>query len=167
MPARKLRVVPFHPAATLDHQADEPVVYRQYEAVGQELADHSGYLIVGGHDAEVTADDLGEVARARGGIAGKANSPGKPGQHRARSTRAAARIGDLEHPVMIFHTQSRVPISVLHLPFFNPSEHCHRSGPSLKRFTHDIALQTGARFGGEEVRQAVEIAWRYWVYERH
>src|SRR5580693_2111126 len=167
MPARKLRVVPFHPAATLDHQADEPVVYRQYEAVGQELADHSGYLIVGGHDAEVTADDLGEVARARGGIAGKANSPGKPGQHRARSTRAAARIGDLEHPVMIFQTQSRVPISVLHLPFFYPAERCHCSGPILKCVLLAVRHHSGARFGGEEVRQDAEIAWRYRIYERH
>src|SRR5580692_5755610 len=169
MPARKLRVVPFHPAATLDHQADEPVVYRQYEAVGQELADHSGYLIVGGHDAEVTADDLGEVARARGGIAGKANSPGKPGQHRARSTRAAARIGDLEHAIMIFHTQSRVPTSVLHLPFTDRLDYRLDTWRIRCRslYVAHVLQWTGARFGGEEVRQVVEIAWRYRVHERH
>src|SRR5580693_26476 len=152
MPARKLRVVPFHPAATLDHQADEPVVYRQYEAVGQELADHSGYLIVGGHDAEVTADDLGEVARARGGIAGKANSPGKPGQHRARSTRAAARIGDLERAVMIFHPQYGTSAACLNLPFTD----CLDYGLSTWRigyrslYVAHVLQWTGARFGGEE-----------------
>jgi hypothetical protein len=105
MPTWELIVAGYRGRASLEDYTYESSIYRQYEAVGQELADHSGYLIVGGRDAEVTADDLGEVARARGGIAGKANSPGKPGQHRARSTRAAARIGDLEHPVMIFHTK--------------------------------------------------------------
>src|SRR5580704_14575508 len=167
MPTWELIVAGYRGRASLEDYTYESSIYRQYEAVGQELADHSGYLIVGGHDAEVTADDLGEVARARGGIAGKANSPGKPGQHRARSTRAAARIGDLEHAIMIFHTQGRVPTSVLHLPFCYPAERCHCSGPILKCVLLAVRHHSGARFGGEEVRQVAEIAWRYWVYERH
>src|SRR5580658_4199354 len=169
MPTRELIVAGYRGRASLEDYTYESSIYRQYEAVGQELADHSGYLIVGGHDAEVTADDLGEVARARGGIAGKANSPGKPGQHRARSTRAAARIGDLERAVMIFHPQYGTSAACLNLPFTD----CLDYGLSTWRigyrslYVAHVLQWTGARLGGEEVRQVVEIAWRYRVHERH